>query len=145
MDFFAGRLKGGFVYTIGGYLSGELPTARPRVFGNATGKRVVDGFKGTKVVFGESRGAIWGAAGMLLAFAKMRKLDGICLLGETTSEIDASAAKAVAEVLSQRLHLKISTEGMDKLIRQTEAATAALQKQLSAQEDDKNHKLSYIR
>ena len=143
--FFAGRLKGRFVYTIGGYISGALPTTKPRVFGNATGKVVRSSFKGTKVIFGESRGAIWGAAGMLLAFAKMRKLDGICLLGETSMETDASAAKAVAEVLSQRLHLKINTEGMDKLIKQTEEASVALEKQLSMQQDDSNRKLSYIR
>lgn len=146
LDFFSKRFKGTFVYTIGGYLPGNPSPGKPRVFGNATDRSVRQGFKGSGVLFGESKGAIWGAAGMLVAFAKMRKLPGICLLGETTTNVDAAAAKAVSEVLSSRLKLKISTEGMDKLIKETEWAAQELAKQMQGSlQDDRDKKLSYIR
>lgn len=145
IDFFANKLEGRYVYTIGGYLPGTPRLGKPRVFGNTTSGKVREAFKNTGVLFGQSKGAIWGSAGMLLAFAKMRKLEGICLLGEASAEVDAAAAKEVAEVLSKRLHIRINTEGMDKLIHATENAAIEMSKQLSAQEEERSRKPSYIR
>lgn len=146
IEFFKDGLKGSFVYTVGGYVSHDGIPGKPRVFGNATGRGVVKRFANHGIVFGKSKGAIWGAAGMLLAFAKMRKIDGICLLGETgMMEFDATAAKAVLEVLSKAMRLKVRTEGIDGLISEAARVEAELAQQMSAQEQDKDRKLSYIR
>ena len=67
VDFFKNELKGTFIYTIGGYSIGEANAIvkSPRVFGNVTSKEVMKQFSGTNVVFKESRGLIWGSAGLI--------------------------------------------------------------------------------
>lgn len=150
VKFFKNKLKGKFIYTIGGYVSGEeRGTKPPRVFGNATDKKTIADFKKTEVLFGQSKGAIWGSAGMIIAFAKFSKVPGVCLMGETSfMDFDAAAARAVISVLSERLHLKIKTENIDNLIKETTKAINEMEKQLSqgapGLEPDE-HKLSYIR
>ena len=132
VDFFKNKLGGRFVYTIGGYSTAEAITGTPRVFGNATSKKVIEQFKGTKVLFGKSKGMIWGSAGLIIAFAKMRKLDGICLMGETAFvDLDAAAAKSVLLVLSERLGLTIDTQNLDKIINKTAMALKELEQQLN--------------
>ncbi len=146
INFFKNNLNGAFIYTIGGYVSHDPAKNKPRVFANATSKDIIKRFSKYGLVFGKSRGTIWGAAGMLLAFAKMGKMDGICLLGETSlTDFDATAAKAVLEVLSKIMHLEVKTEGLDHLIDEAAKVEKELAQQMSAQEADKDRKLSYIR
>ncbi|MGD0510295.1 MAG: proteasome assembly chaperone family protein [Candidatus Micrarchaeaceae archaeon] len=131
VDFFKNGLDGRFVYTIGGYNLNEGVVSKPRVFGNATSQKVIDQFKGTDIIFGKSRGMIWGSAGLIIAFAKMEKLDGVCLMGETNFlEVDASAAKAVIIQLSKKLNLNINTADLDKIIEKTAKAIKELEKQM---------------
>lgn len=120
IEFFKEKLKGKFVYTVGGYAVGEGLVKSPRVFGSATSQDVIDQFKGTGVIFGKSKGVILGSAGLLVAFAKMYNLDGICVMGETSLlDVDAGAAKAVIMMLSKRLNLEIDTSRLDKIISNT--------------------------
>jgi uncharacterized protein len=131
VDFFKNHLDGKFIYTIGGYNIGEPTAKKPRVFANATGKNVIEQFKGTDVIFGKSKGIIWGSAGLIVAFAKMQKLDAVCLMGETSFlEIDASAAKAVILQLAKRLNLNVNTSNLDKIIEETAKAVMELEKQV---------------
>jgi uncharacterized protein len=158
VDFFKEDLAGEFVYTIGGYTIGEGGENKSRVFANATGASVIKQFKDTDVIFGKSKGMIWGSAGLIIGFAKMRKLDGVCLMGETNSflEVDASAAKAVMLQLAKKLHLNIDTANIDKMIEKTAIALKEIEKQMGMANqpqqaypvlpfDDKDHKPSYIR
>lgn len=132
IDFFKNELDGKFIYTIGGYSIGEAITKKPRVFANATSKKVIAQFKDTSVIFGESRGIIWGSAGLIVAFAKMQKIDAVCLMGETSFlEIDASAAKAVLLQLAKKLNLEINTKNLDKIIEDTAKAVMELERQVS--------------
>ncbi len=131
VEFFKDKLKGEFIYTIGGYSTAEAVAGTPRVFGNATNKNVIAQFKGSKVLFGKSKGTIWGSAGLIIAFAKMSNLDGICLMGETAfADFDPSAAKAVLSVLAERLGLSIDTKNIDKMISKTTNAIKQLEQQL---------------
>lgn len=130
VEFFKNELNGSFIYTIGGYSIGDTIVKSPRVFGNATSQDVVNQFSGTGVVFGESRGVIWGSAGLIIAFAKMNQIDGICLMGETSFlDVDASAAKAVILTLSRKLQLDIDTTNLDKIINKTAKAMRELERQ----------------
>lgn len=115
------RFGVGFIYTIGGYTTGEGMPQKRRVFGNATSAAVVSRFKGTKIIFGQSKGLIWGSAGLIPAFARIGKVDAACLMGETAMlEVDAAAAKVVIEELSKVLQIKINTNNLDKIIKKTD-------------------------
>ncbi len=130
VDFFKNKLGGKFIYTIGGYSIGEPVTDPPKVFGNATDKSIKEQFKDTDVIFGKSKGVIWGSAGLIIAFAKMQKLEGICLMGETSFlNVDASAAKAVTIQLAKKLDLKIDTANLDKIIKKTASTLKDLERQ----------------
>ena len=154
VNFFRKRLKGEFIYTLGGYYTGT-PAKEPKVFGNATSAKVINNFKNSGVIFGESKGAILGSAGLVIAFAKMRGVDGICIMGESSSQLDpdAAAAKAVLKILSDRLQLSIDTSKIDSLIEAEAKALRALEQQFmnlqipigQELEQPESGKLSYIR
>lgn len=153
VDFFKKKMNGTFIYTIGGYnAGGETFVKTPRVFGSATSKRVVDQFKGSDVVFGETKGFIMGSAGLVIAFAKVHRIDAICLMGETSLlDVDASAAKAVLIVLAKRLNLQIDMSKLDKIIEGTAKFVRELERQVGVSAQlEKFHKEpeghpSYIR
>ncbi len=151
-------MNGEFIYTVGGYSIGDAMSQKPRVFGNATGAEAMDRFKGYDVLFGKSRGVIWGSAGLIIAFAKKEKINGVCLMGETTSflDVDASAAKAVIIQLAKRLDLAINTADLDRIIDKTAQAMRELEKQVgglgqgqpfgaSPPAGEPEHRPSYIR
>ena len=103
VDFFKKGLGGKFIYTIGGYSIGEANAVKPRVFGNATARSVIISSRAPSDIR-KVKGLIWGSAGLIMAFAKMEKIDGVCLMGETSFlDMDASAAKAVIIQLAKRL------------------------------------------
>jgi uncharacterized protein (TIGR00162 family) len=110
-----------FIYTIGGYSTGEPMPSQRRVFGNATNTATIQKFKNSGVLFGKSRGLIWGSAGLIPAFARLGGIDAACLMGETAMlEIDASAAKAVIEKLAKALDITVGTNNLDKIIKKTD-------------------------
>lgn len=132
VDFFKNELGGQYIYTIGGYAPAEPISGAPKVFGNATDKKVMDSFKGSKVLFGKTKGMIWGSAGMIVVLGKMRGIPGICLMGETAiMDLDAAAAKSVLTVLSERLGIAINTESLDKIINKTAKALKEIEQQMS--------------
>jgi hypothetical protein len=148
VDFFKEKLNGRFIYTVGGYNAGTAFVKDPQVFGSASSLRVVDQFKDSGVVFGKTSGFIMGSAGLVVAFAKMRGLDAICLMGETSLlDVDASAAKAVLIVLAKRLNLNIDMSKLDKIIERTAKFVRNLERQVSvgAQQERQEGHLSYIR
>jgi hypothetical protein len=132
VTFFKEKLGGTFIYTLGGYNVSRNMTSTPKVFGNVTRKEIIPNFKDTEIIFGKSRGMIWGSAGLILAFAKMQKLDGICIMGETgILDIDASSAKSVLIELSKVIGLQIDTQNLDKIIEKTAKAIKELENQTS--------------
>ena len=149
VKFFKNALGGKFIYTLGGYISGESNISKPRVFGNATGKDVVKEFKGRRIIFGKSKGTIYGSAGMLLAFAKMYGLRGICVMGEVSfMDFDASAAKVVMEVMAETLKLKINMKNLDDMIKSAANAVKTVEDQMKAYSqpgEGGEVKLPYIR
>jgi hypothetical protein len=151
--FFKEKLNGSFIYTIGGYnVSGNVVSS-PKVFGNATSKKTIKEFEKENVLFGKAHTVIIGAAGLMLAFAKMEGLQGVCLMGESTFfDMDPAAAKAVLEMLTKKLGMKINTAHMDSMIKETAKALKELEKQLSGTAQlpppiggENNPKPSYIR
>lgn len=147
LDFFA-KHKGKQIITLGGYGLGKSAT-EPKVFGSASHKKIVVGYKKYGIVFGETRGSIIGAAGMLLGLGKLRDMQGVCLMGETHGAyVDAKSAQAVLGVLSKMLGLKIDTKKLqerakegEKFMKKLESEAAKQQQMLAPASKD----LSYIR
>ncbi len=115
------------VITIGGYSTGKVAKER-RVFGSANNKRLMKEFKEKGIIFGETRGSIVGVAGLLPGLARLRRMDGICIMGETHGNyVDHTSAKNVIDRLSVLLGFEISlselekeAEGREKVIRKIE-------------------------
>jgi len=103
------------VFTLGGYGIGRV-VASPRVFGAATDPEFLPIAQKFNVAFsrGEPGTGIGGAAGLLLAMGKLHGMTGLALMGETPGFFaDARAAKAVLDVLTQLLGIRVETADLE--------------------------------
>jgi len=140
------------IYTLAAYITGTF-SKTPKVYGTGTSSELVNEFAKYNVEK-MIRGNITGMNGIIIGVAKRSKLNGICLLGETSGYvIDAGASKAVLEILSKMMGLNLDMGEMNKKAEDTEkmiksielqAAQGALGQppQVSPQTDEKN--LGYI-
>lgn len=111
------------IYSIAAYITNK-PVETPKVYGITTSSFLREVIKeyGVKSL---SQGIVRGTNGLILGLAKIKEVEGICLLGETlgyqTSTgqylADVKAVKAVLEVLTNILDIKVDMEPLD---RQTE-------------------------
>ena len=96
----------------------------PRVWGVVTDAKLIEILKefGVQIMLD---GHISGLNGSLLGVAKMRGIDGICLLGEipyyATQIENPRASKAVLEVLENMLDIHIDMTELENLAEYTEA------------------------
>ncbi len=108
-----------FVYTFGGFGTGKI-SEKINVYGATTKKELAEKIK-DYVIFRSDGGGIVGAAGLMLLFADLNNLPGICLMGETPGYfIDPNAAKAVLEVFSKIENIEINLEELDKRAKSME-------------------------
>lgn len=143
------KKKGGkLVLTIGGYGTGNV-TRNPKVFGAATTKALVQEYSRYGILFGKTKGAIIGAAGLLLALAKIQGLEGVCIMGETHGGyIDAKAAKKILDVLSKILKITVSTKKLERKAKENEELLTRLEEVVKEEqfpEVKSRERLSYIR
>jgi len=149
LDFFE-KLGGKTIYTLGGYGVGRV-VEKPRVFGSATHMPLVKELEKYGVVFGEARGSIIGAAGLLLGLGKLRGMHGACLMGETHGGyVDAKSAQAVLEVLAKILDIKVDMTKLEERAKESEKfmkrITKETEKQKQLQEGAiAGKEISYIR
>ena len=88
------------VLTIGGYRN-EVEGV-PNVVAVSTSHALLGKALAAKAVSSEAGTPIVGTAGLLLGLAKFRKIDALCLLGETRGYLpDPKTAKAVLEILQR--------------------------------------------
>ncbi|MDE1767926.1 MAG: PAC2 family protein [Candidatus Micrarchaeota archaeon] len=140
------HLGGKQIYTIGGYSAGNHYIQTPRVFGIATDKQTKDALSQKGVLFGQTNGAIWGSAGMVVSFAKKNKLHAACIMGETGAlEIDANAARAVLEVLKKVIGVNVNLDNIDKIKAETEKLLKELEAASKPQEGQGATSFPYIR
>ena len=103
------------IYTLGGYGLGRM-VAKPGVLGAATNKELVKRMKKLGVQFREDEpgGGIVGASGLFLGLGKLRDMQGVCLMGETSGYfVDPRSAEAVLKVLTQVLGLSIDFSDLE--------------------------------
>lgn len=117
-----------YIYTLGGLGVGRL-VEKPKVFGAVTNESSIPGLEDMGVVLKRvGVGQIVGVSGLLLGLGKLKGVDGVCLMGETSGYyLDPNSAKAVLEVLVKILDLDIDMEGLDKKAIDTEKMLAEAQ------------------
>ena len=125
------------VFTLGGYGLGKM-IDQPNVLGAATSDSLIEIMKKDGVLFkkGEPGSGIVGASGLLLGLGKLRDLEGVCLMGETSGYfVDPKSAQAVLEILTRTLGVDVDykklvekaqqIEKLEKHLKDIESAASA--------------------
>jgi len=114
------------IVTIGGYRKEVKKT--PRVVAVSTSPRLLNESLKAEALPSSAGNPIVGTAGLLLGLAKFRKMDAICLLGETRGYLpDPRAAKSVVEVLQKMLKIKVDLSELDKEIEKSKEIVERMQ------------------
>ncbi len=102
---------------------------KPRVIAAATDKALLDRALKTKAIVSPVGNPIVGTAGLILGLAHFRKIDALCLLGETRGYLpDPNAAKSVIEVLQAMFGFDVELAGLDEEIAKADKMVTRLQK-----------------
>ena len=138
------------IITIGGYRKDVVDT--PQVLASATSPETLRKALEAGSLSSPSGSPIVGAAGLMLGLAKLKDIEGICLLGETPGYIpDPRPAKSILTVLMRMLNLKLDLSDLDKEIHriaQIEEQMRKIEEQRRATEREirrmEEEKISYI-
>jgi uncharacterized protein len=115
------------IATIGGYRM--EPKEKPKVFIAATSQDVLNRALQAGATLSASGSPIVGTAGLILGLAKFKKIDALCLLGETRGYLpDPLAAKSVLEVLVSTFNFDLDLAGLNEEIAKAETMVTRLQK-----------------
>ena len=117
------------IYTLAAYITGTF-SKTPKVYGTSTSLQVVNEFS-KQGVFTMNSGSITGMNGLLIGVGKTKGITGICLLGETSGYVvDAIASKAVLEILSKMLGIKLDMTSLNKKAQDTEKLIRTIEEQM---------------
>jgi len=115
------------IVTIGGY---RVETdEKPKVFVAATSPEILSEATKAGAVISESGSPIVGTAGLILGLARFKKIQALCLLGETRGYLpDPMSARSVLEVLKSMFGFDLNLAGLDADIAKAEKMVSRLQK-----------------
>jgi uncharacterized protein (TIGR00162 family) len=123
---FAEKKKVKTVITIGGYRNEVEGT--PNVVAVSTNPVLLEKALDAKALSSEAGTPIVGTAGLLLGLAKFRKIDAVCLLGETRGYLpDPKTAKSIIEVLQRLLGIDVELKGLDEEIERSNEILGKMQ------------------
>lgn len=137
------------IISIGGYSTGKFNEKR-RVFGVVTHKCLIPDLKKVGVVFGEAKGTILGAAGIVPAIAKINGIRGACIMGETHGGyVDAISARNVINVLEKFLDFNVDLADLEKQAKEGEKIIKKIEEEMQKQTimpyEAEKRDISYIR
>ncbi len=117
-----------YIYTLGGLGVGRL-VETPKVFGAVSDESSISHLEDMGVILNRvGVGQIVGVSGLLLGESKLKGINGVCLMGETSGYyLDPNSAKAVLEVLAKILDYDVDMEGLSKKAVDTEKMLAEAQ------------------
>lgn len=119
------------IYSLASYVTGTFVN-EPKIYGTATNPDIVKSFRSFNISTLDN-GNITGMNGLILGLGKLRGIEGICLLGETSGYvIDAKASKNLLEILNKVLGIKINMDEMNKRSKDTEILIKNLEQQIMA-------------
>jgi len=114
------------IATIGGYRL--EPKEKPKVFIAATSPELLNRAIQSGATLSASGSPIVGTAGLILGLSKFKKIEALCLLGETHGYLpDPLAAKSVLEVLSSTFNFDVDLSGLNEEIDKAENMVTKLQ------------------
>ncbi len=115
------------IATIGGY---RIETKdKPKVIVAATSQGILDKAVNAGATISVSGSPIVGTAGLILGLARFKKIDALCLLGETRGYLpDPLAARSVLEVLKSAFNFDVDLSGLSEDIAKAETMVTRLQK-----------------
>ena len=114
------------IATIGGYRM--EPKEKPKVFIAATSKEILDKALQAGATLSTSGSPIVGTAGLILGLSKFKKINALCLLGETRGYLpDPLAAKSILEVLKSTFNFELDLTGINEEITRAETMVTRLQ------------------
>jgi uncharacterized protein (TIGR00162 family) len=115
------------IVTIGGY---RMETKdKPKVFAAATAQNLLDKALQAGAAVSNSGSPIVGTAGLILGLARFKKINALCLLGETRGYLpDPLAARSVLEVLKTTFNFDVDLAGLNEEIAKAETLVTRLQK-----------------
>jgi uncharacterized protein (TIGR00162 family) len=115
------------IVTIGGYRMEAKE--KPKVIVAGTSQEILGKALAAGATVSTSGSPIVGTAGLILGLAKFKKIDALCLLGETRGYLpDPQAARSVLEVLKSMFNFKLELAGLDEDIAKAEKMVSKLQK-----------------
>jgi uncharacterized protein (TIGR00162 family) len=115
------------VITVGGYRMEAKE--KPKVIATATNQELLNKALQAKAVLSPAGNPIVGTAGLILGMAPFKKVEAMCLLGETRGYLpDPSAAKSILEVLQGVLGIEVDLAPLDSEIEKAEKMVSRLQK-----------------
>jgi uncharacterized protein (TIGR00162 family) len=115
------------IVTVGGYRM-EVKD-KPKVIAAATNEELLNEALQARAVLSSMGNPIVGTAGLILGLSRFKKIDALCLLGETRGYLpDPKAAKSVLEVLKTMLSLNIDLAGLNEEIDKADKMITRLQK-----------------
>jgi uncharacterized protein (TIGR00162 family) len=138
------------IITIGGY---RMETKnKPNVFVAATDQALLDKALAAGAALSSSGSPIVGTAGLILGLARFKKINALCLLGETRGYLpDPLAASSVLEVLKSTFNFEVDLTGLNEEIAKAETMVTRLQeieekRSMEAEENRKEEdkKTTYI-
>jgi uncharacterized protein (TIGR00162 family) len=114
------------IVTIGGY---RMETKdKPNVFVAATSQELLDKALAAGAAVSSSGSPIVGTAGLILGLARFKKINALCLLGETRGYLpDPLAARSVLEVLKDTFNFEVDLVGLNEEISKAETMVTRLQ------------------
>ena len=114
------------IITIGGY---RMETKdKPNVFVAATSQELLDRALAAGAAVSSSGSPIVGTAGLILGLARFKKINALCLLGETRGYLpDPLAARSVLEVLKATFNFEVDLAGLNEEIAKAETMVTRLQ------------------
>ncbi len=115
------------IVTIGGYRIEAKD--KPKVIVAGTNQEILGKALSAGANVSPSGSPIVGTAGLILGLARFKKIDALCLLGETRGYLpDPQAARSVLEVLKAMFNFNLDLAGMDQEIAKADTMVSRLQK-----------------
>ncbi len=114
------------IVTIGGYRMEAKD--KPKVFAAATAQDLLDKALRAGAAVSSSGSPIVGTAGLILGLARFKKINALCLLGETRGYLpDPLAARSILEVLKATFNFEADLTGLNEEIAKAETMVTRLQ------------------
>ena len=119
------------IFSLASYVTGSF-SDKIKIFGTATDIKIVETFRNYDISFLD-RGNISGMNGLIIGISKLKGINGICLLGETSGYvIDAKSALSLLERLLKILDITINLDVLEKRAKDTEILIKNIQQQINS-------------